>query len=73
MFYLLACRECGDPERLLPIPFESPAARGRWATEHTAGTGHERWIVKDLQEPETWDEVLEPFLDLGVTIEDRPL
>ncbi len=33
MFYLLVCRECDDPERPLPIPFESPAERGKWAAE----------------------------------------
>lgn len=49
-YYLLLCRDCGDPERPLPIPFESPAARGKWAAEHTASTGHNRWIVRD--EPE---------------------
>ena len=52
MFYLLACRQCGDPDRPLPIPFESPAARGKWASGHTAGTGHDRWIVKDVPEGE---------------------
>lgn len=51
VFYLLVCRECGDPERPLPIPFESPAARGKWAAEHTQATGHDRWIVKDERRP----------------------
>lgn len=46
-FYLLVCLECGDPERPLPIPFGSPAERGKWAAEHTRGTGHDRWLVKD--------------------------
>lgn len=46
-WYILCCRECdgdGDP---LPIPFETPEGRGRWASEHTKGTGHERWLVMD--------------------------
>jgi hypothetical protein len=47
MFYVLACLECGDPDRPLPMPFGSPAERGKWASEHTRATGHDRWIVKD--------------------------
>jgi hypothetical protein len=47
MFYLLTCRECGGPERPLPIPFGSAAERGKWAAEHTRATGHSRWTVKD--------------------------
>lgn len=53
-FYLLACLECeAGNERPLPIPFGSAAERGKWAAEHTRGTGHERWWVKDdvRQEP----------------------
>jgi hypothetical protein len=46
-FYLLACRECGDPDHPLIMPFGSPAERGKWAAEHTRGTGHDRWWVKD--------------------------
>lgn len=46
VFYLV-CLECGDPERPLPIPFDSAAERGKWAAEHTRGTGHNRWWVKD--------------------------
>ena len=45
VFYLLACRECGDPERPLPMPFGDPAERGKWASAHTRLTGHERWLV----------------------------
>lgn len=44
-FYLLVCRDCDDRERLLPLPFNSAAARGKWAAGHTAGTGHDRWTV----------------------------
>jgi hypothetical protein len=47
VFYVLVCRECGDPEHPVPIPFGSPAERGRWASEHTWGTGHDRWFVLD--------------------------
>jgi hypothetical protein len=46
IFYVLVCREC-DPDDPLPMPFGSAAERGRWAAEHTAGTGHNRWIVLD--------------------------
>lgn len=45
VFYLLCCFDCGDPERPLPMPFGSPAERGKWASEHTRATGHERWRV----------------------------
>ena len=44
-FYLLACLECGDPEKPLMMPFESPRERGQWAAGHTAGTGHDQWLV----------------------------
>lgn len=44
-FYLLACRIC-DGE--VPIPFDSAKERGKWAAEHTAGTGHDSWWVYDL-------------------------
>lgn len=53
MFYLLACRLCGDPARplVMPLvmPFGSPADRGGWAAEHTRATGHDKWWVKDYQ------------------------
>jgi hypothetical protein len=44
-FYLLVCRECGNGD--LVMPFTSPAGRGKWAGEHTRGTGHDRWFVTD--------------------------
>ena len=44
-FYMLACLECGNPERPLPMPFDSPAERGKWASAHTRATGHDRWRV----------------------------
>ena len=51
-FYLLACRECGDPEKPLIMPFGSAADRGKWAAEHTRATGHDRWWVHDeVREP----------------------
>jgi len=50
-FYLLACLECGDPENPLPMPFGSPAERGKWASEHTRATGHDRWWVNDYERP----------------------
>jgi hypothetical protein len=43
-FYVLVCRECTP---LLPMPFPSPAERGKWASEHTKATGHDKWLVKD--------------------------
>lgn len=43
--YVLICREC-SPE--LPIPFPTPAERGRWAAAHTAGAGHDTWLVIDI-------------------------
>jgi hypothetical protein len=46
-FYVIVCRLCGDPDRPLPMPFNSPAERGKWAAGHTAGTGHDRWFVLD--------------------------
>jgi hypothetical protein len=42
--YVLVCKEC-DP--LLPMPFASAAERGKWAAEHTRGTGHDKWFVRD--------------------------
>lgn len=64
MTCLLLCRECGDPSRALPMTFASPAERGRWASQHTRETGHDRWWVHDLRgegEPVivTLDEVRE--------------
>jgi hypothetical protein len=47
IFYVLVCRQCGDPDRPLPMPFASPAERGHWAAEHTRATGHDRWFVLD--------------------------
>ena len=50
MFYVLVCLHCSrgmDPEDWLAIPFGSPEERGKWATEHTAGTGHDQWVVLD--------------------------
>src|SRR5258706_12749271 len=45
-FYVLICRECGNGD--LVMPFGSAGERGRWASEHTRGTGHDRWFVKDV-------------------------
>jgi hypothetical protein len=47
IYYLLACRECGDGEDATVLPFASAADRGKWATAHTRETGHDRWYVKD--------------------------
>jgi hypothetical protein len=45
IFYVLVCRLCGNGD--LPMPFESAEARGKWASAHTKGTGHDRWLVVD--------------------------
>ena len=50
VFYVLVCRLCGDPAKPLPMPFESPAERGKWAAAHTAATGHDSWFVIDQAE-----------------------
>jgi hypothetical protein len=45
-FYLLVCRTCAEhQDPVLPIPFGSAQERGKWASEHTAGTGHDSWLV----------------------------
>ena len=49
MFYVLNCQVCDEESGMeLDMPFESPADRGRWAAEHKAGTGHDRWLVRDV-------------------------
>lgn len=51
-FYVLRCRVCDDESGIpLPIPFDSAEARGRWASEHKAGTGHDSWVVTDEVDP----------------------
>jgi hypothetical protein len=47
-WYVLVCRVC-DPDGEGPIPFESAAERGRWASEHARGTGHDQWFVLDQE------------------------
>lgn len=47
IFFLLVCRECGNPGKPLIMPFGSAADRGKWASEHTRATGHDRWWVQD--------------------------
>lgn len=42
--YVLVCRECQPP---LPMPFTSAEERGKWASLHTKGTGHDLWLVRD--------------------------
>lgn len=54
VFYLLNCLKCDDQSRPLPIPFESAAARGKWASEHAAGTGHNRWLVREETSGGRW-------------------
>ena len=50
-FYVLVCRDCGNGD--LPMPFSSPAERGKWAAEHTRRTGHDRWFVTEETRHET--------------------
>jgi hypothetical protein len=57
VFYLLVCRQCGDLElgpsgevvsdNALFMLFDTAEARGKWATAHTRGTGHDHWFVFD--------------------------
>jgi hypothetical protein len=50
-FYLLVCRDCGDDDGTLVMPFESAQARGSWAARHRQATGHNRWFVEDEIRP----------------------
>jgi hypothetical protein len=50
MTFLLACLDCGNPEKPLVMPFGSSGERGHWAAEHTEETGHEHWWVQDVPE-----------------------
>lgn len=43
-FHVLICKEC-SPDGDLQMPFTSQEERGRWAAEHTRGTGHDSWFV----------------------------
>lgn len=56
IYFVICCRDCDDAcgGEPTPIPFLTPEARGRWATEHKRGTGHDRWTVIDepREEPE---------------------
>ena len=60
MFYLLACLDCGNPERPLVMPFGSAQERGHWAAGHTQAAGHDRWWVKDLEEESDRADLLRP-------------
>ena len=46
-FFLIICRECEPQDDPLVMPFPTPEARGRWAADHKAATGHDRWLVLD--------------------------
>lgn len=50
-WYVLYCRQCDEDSYPMAIPFASARERGQWATEHTKGTGHNRWIVVDEPKP----------------------
>jgi hypothetical protein len=59
VFCMLNCRECDEQSgRPLAMPFGSPGERGKWATEHTRGTGHDRWLVRDERRPVVPGEVV---------------
>lgn len=68
VFYVLVCRDCGNGD--LPMPFGSPAERGKWAAEHTRATGHERWLVLDQPAPDTDEDGL--GRDFAVLLRKRP-
>jgi hypothetical protein len=40
VFHLAICRQCDGPDHVLPIPFEDPIEREKWAMAHTEGTSH---------------------------------
>lgn len=46
-WFVIFCKECDEGGEPLPIPFDSPEARGKWAAEHKNGTGHDQWTVID--------------------------
>lgn len=46
-WYLIVCRDCGEGDDALVMPFDTAGARGKWAAEHKSGTGHDRWIVTE--------------------------
>lgn len=43
------------------MPFTSAAERGRWASAHTAATGHDRWQVLDQPAEDGPEEFAEAF------------
>ncbi len=48
-WYVIRCLDCDEASgHEVDMPFSSPAERGRWATGHTKGTGHDRWLVVDI-------------------------
>ena len=53
--HLLLCRECGDPDHPLIMPFATAVERGKWAAEHTQATGHDHWWVYDSPKPAAED------------------
>ena len=53
-WYVLVCRQCGSGD--LPMPFSSPAERGKWAAGHTRATGHDQWLVFDQPQREDGGE-----------------
>lgn len=54
----------------MPIPFQTPQERGKWAAEHTKGTGHDSWIVLEHGREESWQEgYLAFFKKQGIQID----
>ncbi len=55
--HVMRCVDCDEAagEKTV-MPFPSPEARGRWAAEHTLGTGHNRWadVVDLTQRAQPW-------------------
>ncbi len=45
---IIVCRTCStDADMIALVPFASWRERGKWASEHTRGTGHRRWLCLD--------------------------
>ena len=43
-----------NPDWTIAPAATSPAERGKWASEHTARTGHDNWLV--LDQPRVQDD-----------------
>ena len=59
---IIVCRTCStDADMVALIPFASWSDRGKWASEHTRGTGHASWLCLDGgPSPDEVREILHP-------------